>query len=46
VRIATAGQQLSIIITIPAFYNDTLWANTNLTCTLSGQPSTCSRYDD
>jgi hypothetical protein len=46
VIVAQAGQQLAIIITIPAFYNDTLWANTNMTCMLNAVNSVCTRNND
>lgn len=46
INVATAGQQLAIIITIPAFYSDTLWANSNMTCQLNGMTSSCTRNND
>lgn len=46
INIASSGQELAIIITIPTFYSDTLWANNNMTCTLSGVTSTCTRNND
>lgn len=46
INVAVSGQQLAIIITIPAFYSDTLWANNNMTCQLNSVTSTCSRNND
>lgn len=45
-QIAQPGQQLAIVITIPHFYDDTLWANLEHVCTLNTAIVTCTRYDD